>query len=430
MTTFNTGNAIGSTAVKDLYDNAENLDHLTNDRTTRAYADRLGVSRKSWYGMEQDFQDFLLNSGYEDKGDYAAGIILTARNQFVWKDGELYRIGDAQAVPYTTTGDWASESGKFVAIGDRVLRQQLASAGSGKGAALVGADDGASGALFTTVQGFITRLLSYVNFKWSTLTDSTPTDPSSALKLRAVTAGRRGEIQVVPNDGDGTNVAGQRDQNAGGEVTIMGYDVNGALGFSNNIATTLRYMRIAGVCQSVDLMTFKTGSQTDVPIRFGNDAKGYTVQISEVTGKFIASFGVRSGDGIGDFPQANPLPAFAASGDQPAYDFEERPTAGGAIINQWRIRLIDGNLDIQNLTDSKVQFQILASGHVLMPNLGTINTDSGANKPNAYIDPSTGELKRATYTKLNISGAAVDAATTQTLVNQLRTVIINYGLAQ
>lgn len=148
MTTFNTGNPIGSTAVKDLYDNAENLDVFVNDRTKRSEPDRLGVSRKTWYGMEQDFQDFLINSGYQSIGDYAAGLEITARNQIFWRDGELYRVGASVELPYTTTGDWTQEEGLFVAVGDQSLRQELGqTSGSLEGADIVGVSG-------STLQGF------------------------------------------------------------------------------------------------------------------------------------------------------------------------------------------------------------------------------------------------------------------------------------
>lgn len=139
MTTFKTGNAIGSTAVKDLYDNAENLDYATNDKAARQWTDRLGVERKTWYGMEQDFQDFLVRSGYDPIGDYAAGLEITARNQVFRKDGEMYRVSAALELPYTTTGDWATEGSLFVAVGDAVLRQQLSDGSTpGLGAGMVG----------------------------------------------------------------------------------------------------------------------------------------------------------------------------------------------------------------------------------------------------------------------------------------------------
>ena len=139
MTTFNTGNPIGSVDPRDLYDNAENLDEAVNTRTDESWDDRFGVARKTWWGMEQDFQQFLINSGYENIGDYAAGLEITARNQIFWRDGELYRAGAVLELPYTTTGDWGDEEGMFVAVGDQALRQELA---SDTGTDLIGYGDG------------------------------------------------------------------------------------------------------------------------------------------------------------------------------------------------------------------------------------------------------------------------------------------------
>ena len=138
MTTYNTGNPIGSKDPRDLYDNAENLDEAVNTRTAESWDDRFGVARKTWHGMEQDFQQFLINSGYEDIGDYGPGLEITARNQIFWRDGELYRASAELELPYTTTGDWGAEEGLFVAVGDAALRQELATGvGSGKGGLLV-----------------------------------------------------------------------------------------------------------------------------------------------------------------------------------------------------------------------------------------------------------------------------------------------------
>lgn len=138
MTTYNTGNPLGSTAVKDLYDNAENFDAALNDPTSDSWTDRLGRVRKTWSGMERQFnsfmesseeafQQFLLSSGYQDLGDYAAGLQITSRNQIFRKDGELYRAGAALDLPYTLTGDWSTEGSRFVSVGDAALRQELVS---------------------------------------------------------------------------------------------------------------------------------------------------------------------------------------------------------------------------------------------------------------------------------------------------------------
>ncbi|MFC0666271.1 hypothetical protein ACFFGU_05225, partial [Azotobacter chroococcum] len=134
---YNTGNAIGSNDPRDLFDNAGNLDKLVNG-PAQSYPDRLGVSRKSWAGMEADFQAFLLASGYQFLGDYAAALTLTARNQIVRYSGEYYRAAAATELPYTLTGTWATDAPFLVAMGDAVLRQDLSEAA---GAAMVGALD-------------------------------------------------------------------------------------------------------------------------------------------------------------------------------------------------------------------------------------------------------------------------------------------------
>ena len=137
MTTYNTRNPLGSPAPKDLFDNAQNLDHRENDRERETWPDRFGVQRLTWLGIErnaerqrsqieQRFAHFLASSGYQDIGDYAPGLEITERNQIFWRDGELYRAGAALALPYTATGMWSEEGGLFVAVGDAALRQQLA----------------------------------------------------------------------------------------------------------------------------------------------------------------------------------------------------------------------------------------------------------------------------------------------------------------
>jgi len=143
MTTYHTRNPLGSTEPKDLFDNAENLDHRENDLENEEWEDRFGRSRLTWHGIEKrherqqekfndDFQQFLLNSGYEDLGDYDEGLVLTSRNQVFRYDGELYRASAALELPYTTTGVWSEESTLFVSVGDGALRQQLSEADGGK----------------------------------------------------------------------------------------------------------------------------------------------------------------------------------------------------------------------------------------------------------------------------------------------------------
>ncbi|WP_442486789.1 tail fiber domain-containing protein [Halomonas litopenaei] len=144
MTTFNTGNPVGSVDPRDLYDNAENLDNLVNHPTKTEFQDRLGVPRKTWHGMEQDFQQLLVNSGYTGTGaggayeDYDADgpLAINALNEIFTKGGEFYRLKPDQDLPYATT-TWATDEVNMVAVGDAALRQSLAN-----GEAIVSSETG------------------------------------------------------------------------------------------------------------------------------------------------------------------------------------------------------------------------------------------------------------------------------------------------
>lgn len=117
MTTYNTGNPVGSVDVRDLYDNAQNLDNFSNGPLD-AYPDRFGVPRQSLQGIRNASQ-------YVDLGPYAAGLNFTSRNQVFSYAGEFYAPGPAITLPYTTTGAGAAEIANFRSVGDAVLRSDL-----------------------------------------------------------------------------------------------------------------------------------------------------------------------------------------------------------------------------------------------------------------------------------------------------------------
>lgn len=127
---YNTGNPLGSADPRDLYDTAAVADNLVHGDEA-AYTDRLGTKRKSWAGMEKDFDEFLANSGYVGTStdgaveDYAAGIEVTAYNQVIRDGGEFWRAAAGTELPYTTTGSGMPEGGAFVSVGDALLRQDL-----------------------------------------------------------------------------------------------------------------------------------------------------------------------------------------------------------------------------------------------------------------------------------------------------------------
>lgn len=137
-----TTNPPGSDDPRDLRANAENLDLLITGPALN-YPDRLGVSRRSWAGIdasyqaaesqrEAAFQDQLANTGYElPSVPYAAGILIERETQLIERLGEFYRAKPG-VVPFTTTGTWATDELNLVSVGDAALRQELASpTGSG-----------------------------------------------------------------------------------------------------------------------------------------------------------------------------------------------------------------------------------------------------------------------------------------------------------
>lgn len=123
--TYQTNNPVGSVDVRDLYDNAENLDNFSNGPLD-AYPDRFGVPRQSLQGIRNASQ-------YTDLGPYAAGLQFTSRNQVFSYMGEFYAPGPAITLPYTTTGAGAAEIANFRAVGDAVLRSDLADPVKGAG---------------------------------------------------------------------------------------------------------------------------------------------------------------------------------------------------------------------------------------------------------------------------------------------------------
>lgn len=151
MTTYRTNNPLGSMDPKDLFDNAQNLDYALNDITKSIWTDRLGKTRKSYWGMEQAFAAqllnqqqrfnyFIQNSGYKVVGEYTDGpLTVTDYNQLIRYQNEFYKLTADTSLPFTTTGNnaasWANDSAHFVSVGDGAIRQELANAG---GSGLIG----------------------------------------------------------------------------------------------------------------------------------------------------------------------------------------------------------------------------------------------------------------------------------------------------
>ncbi len=75
MTTYNTGNPVGSTDARDLYDNSQTLDELVNGSGT--YSNRLGIQRRTLEKLEADF-DAQLADAESDLNVYRADAAASA----------------------------------------------------------------------------------------------------------------------------------------------------------------------------------------------------------------------------------------------------------------------------------------------------------------------------------------------------------------
>ncbi|HDT2604954.1 TPA: hypothetical protein QHP45_004939, partial [Klebsiella quasipneumoniae subsp. similipneumoniae] len=174
MPFYLTRDPVPSADMRNVFDNAQNLDLALNDLTSSLWTDRLGRSRMSWFGLESAFsvklsdfesrftsqiveqeatfdasqadkenrfQHFLVSSGYVFLGDYEDGPFqFSARNQYIRYDNQYYRLNAATDVGFTTTGtdatSFANDVTHFVLMDGDTLRQNLGSGEEGLGSDL------------------------------------------------------------------------------------------------------------------------------------------------------------------------------------------------------------------------------------------------------------------------------------------------------
>lgn len=135
MTTYNTKEPLGSASAKVLYDNAQNFDHLSNDRVNETWDDRFGKPRLTWHGMEQRYKTALANLGLNPVGTFQGGAVINSAGDIIQDEetGAWYRWDDLTTLPKTVPPGSTPDStggtgvGKWLAVDvSDVLRRELA----------------------------------------------------------------------------------------------------------------------------------------------------------------------------------------------------------------------------------------------------------------------------------------------------------------
>lgn len=139
MTTYNTGNPIGSYEARDLYDNAQNYDFAINSLTQAIWLDRFGVGRRTWYGLEVMVADAAAAYGIItlDGLSFTSGAtvnlneaLLNTANNTYYKWTGSFPVGGKFVPPSSTPESTGGIGpGKWLSVGDTVLRNDLAATG-------------------------------------------------------------------------------------------------------------------------------------------------------------------------------------------------------------------------------------------------------------------------------------------------------------
>lgn len=139
MTTYNTGNPLGSAAAKDLYDNAQNFDFALNNLTQSIWLDRFGVGRRTWFGLEVMVADAAEKFGYITLigVTFTTGatvkineVLLNTANNTYYKWTGSFPAGGKIVPPSSTPESTGGIGpGKWLSAGDTVLRSELAAPG-------------------------------------------------------------------------------------------------------------------------------------------------------------------------------------------------------------------------------------------------------------------------------------------------------------
>ncbi|HEM8610297.1 TPA: hypothetical protein U2Q68_000002 [Citrobacter amalonaticus] len=210
MTTYNTGNPLGSAAAKDLYDNAQNLDLALNDITAAIWNDRFGRARRTWYGIEEMVNDAASSYGYI----VLTGVTFTTGatvnlNEILLDEatGEYFKWtgffpAGGKIVPPNSSPDSSGGqgAGKWLSVGDstalsqlNIFKSDIASTDDGKGDALMGVKQPFNDTVNRTQHDKNAETLSIRDFY-----NPADTDWTNAFKKAARVSADEGKVIFVP----------------------------------------------------------------------------------------------------------------------------------------------------------------------------------------------------------------------------------------
>ncbi|HCL3780745.1 TPA: right-handed parallel beta-helix repeat-containing protein [Pseudomonas aeruginosa] len=133
---YNTMNAVepdGSSDFRDAHDNTGNLD-LAMNGAALAWTDRLGRSKKSWVGFEDQVNTFLARSGFElPPLQYVDGtpLLVDSPAKLIQRGGNLYSVKLPASFPIELSGTWSADEPLLVFRNDQSLRHELAEQNGG-----------------------------------------------------------------------------------------------------------------------------------------------------------------------------------------------------------------------------------------------------------------------------------------------------------
>ena len=190
MTTFNTGNPIGSTDARDLSDNAENFD-IALGTTASTWVDRLGVTHDSFEGR-------LAKGSFYRVGTFAAGYTLTNMRQTLEYNGHEYswagtfpKVVAAGSTPATAGGIgellWVDRT-------DLALRSELS---GDNGSSIVGFFRGVANSVKLWI---FTKLSKVIDAEEFGVIPNSTSDQTTAMQRAVDYAGVRGGVLRWPEN--------------------------------------------------------------------------------------------------------------------------------------------------------------------------------------------------------------------------------------